>query len=155
MEKAVKKFEVAKCPFSSPVNPHDVVYAQIKEDFELQYNKDHVVEKVKVGETDIQKEIESHVDEVGLVNVMKMAIAHGENPYLKFNKTEDGVPVAVDENVTLDELLELSKKNEEKYGNIAKELGVSPDELVKAINSGKLQDLITAANTKKEVKEGE
>lgn len=155
MEKSVKKFEVAECPFSSPVNPHDVVYAQIKEDFELQYNKDHVVEKVKVGETDIQKEIESHVDEVGLVNVMKMAIAHGENPYLKFNKTEDGVPVAVDENVTLDELLELSKKNEEKYGNIAKELGVSPDELVKAINSGKLQELITAANTKKEVKEGE
>lgn len=131
-----------ECPYLKPVVNHCEKEVIIEEDFELQYNEQHIVEEVKVGETDLVKEVNSHINEVGLSNVIKNAIAHGEDPMTKFGKVEAGVPVALDINTTMDELLEQCNKNKEKYAEIAKNLGVSVEELQAAVASGSLDAII-------------
>lgn len=135
-------FKVGKCPYLKSLSTAKEVEELVREDYTLEYNEDHEVVKVKVGETDIVKEVNSHVHEVGLVNVVKNAIAHGEDPLTKFCKTEPGVPVAINANATLDELLQVSNENAKKYAAIAAELGCSVDELKAAINNGTLDQLV-------------
>ena len=132
-----------KCPYLVPVAPRDTKQTTIQKQYELQYNDQHIVEEVEIDELDLIKEVNSHVNEVGLVNVFRNAIAHGEDPYTKFAKTEDGVPFAFDENATLDDLIQESNKNKAKLEEIAKTLGVSVDELIKAVQNGSLHQLLT------------
>lgn len=143
-----------ECPYLKSTSKGKEVQIVIREDYELQYNKDHIVEKVKVGETDIVKEVESHIGEAGLLNAIKNAIAHGEDPQVVYAKTEPGMPVSVPNNATLDDLLELSNQNKAKYAEIAKSLGVTVDELQKAIQTGTLDKLINKPVVEEE-KEGE
>lgn len=145
---------INECPYLKATSKGQEVQIVIREDYELQYNKDHIVEKVKVGETDIVKEVESHIGEAGLLNAIKNAIAHGEDPQVVYAKTEPGMPVSVPNNATMDDLLELSNQNKAKYAEIAKTLGVSVDELQQAIQMGTLDKLINKP-AEEEEKEGE
>lgn len=131
-----------KCPYLVPVAPRDTKQTIIQKQYELQYNDHHVVEEVEIDELDLIKEVNSHVNEVGLVNVFRNAIAHGEDPYTKFAKTEDGVPFAFDENATLDELIQESNKNKAKFEEVAKALGVSVDDIQNAVKNGTLDQLL-------------
>ena len=141
------------CPYLKATSKGKEVQIVIREDYELQYNKDHIVEKVKVGETDIVKEVESHIGEAGLLNAIKNAIAHGEDPQVVYAKTEPGIGVSVPNNATMDDLLELSNQNKAKYAEIANTLGVTVDELQEAIQMGTLDKLIN--KPAEEEKEGE
>lgn len=142
------------CPYLRASSKGKEVQIVIREDYELQYNKDHIVEKVKVGETDIVKDVESHIGEAGLLNAIKNAIAHGEDPQVVYAKTEPGIPASVPNNATMDDLLELSNQNKAKYAELAKTLGVSVDELQQAIQMGTLDKLINKP-VDEENKEGE
>lgn len=123
----------------------------IRDDYDFQYGENNTLKVVKVGETDIVKEINSHAGEVGLVNVIKNAALHG-TPLTAFAKTDDGVPVAVDENITMAELMEQSKANAEKYKSIADSLGVTVAQLQEAVKNGTLDQLINKPKDE-EVKE--
>lgn len=146
--------KLLKCPYSCSVSKGKSLYRNIREDYTLQYNEYHEVEAVKVGETDILKEINSHVNEVGLVNVMKLAIAHGENPYTKFAKYEDGVPFAVDPNATLDDIQNLQKQNNDKLAELAKTLGLSVDDLAAKVNDGSIGDYIKNYHPEQSTQDG-
>ena len=131
-----------KCPYLVPVAPRDIKQTTIQKQYELQYNDHHVVEEVEIDELDLIKEVNSHVNKVGLVNVFQNAIAHGEDPYSKFVKTDDGVPFAFDENATLDDLINESNKNKAKFEEVAKQLGFSVADLQKAVQNGSLDQLL-------------
>lgn len=150
MEKSSAKYSKS---ISTGVWPMETV----RKEYELQYNEDHIVEKVEVGETDLIKEVQSHKDEVGLINVVKNAIAHGEDPLTKFNKVGAGVPVSVDPNATFDELKEMMDADDKKYADIASSLGLSVDQLKAAIADGSIGQVIkaSAASQVEEKKEGE
>lgn len=129
-------------------------FDNVREDFELQYNEHHQVEKVKVGETDLIKEVNSHANEVGLLNAYRLAIAHGEDPMVKFGKFEAGIPVSIDPNATLDELNEAIQEQSAKYAELAKTLGVSVADLQEAVRNGTIGDLIAGANAPKQEETG-
>lgn len=149
MEKLPKK-----CPYPKSRSTGFEKEIVIREDYELEYDKDHIVQKVKVGETDIVKEVQSHKGEAGLLNAIKNAIAHGEDPSVIYAKTEPGVEFAIPNNATMDELIELSNQNKAKYAEIAKSLGVSVDDLQKAVANGTLDQLINKP-AEEEKKDGE
>lgn len=122
----------------------------VREDYDFQFGENNVLEVIKVGETDVFKEVQSHRDEVGLFNVIKNAALHG-TPFSAFAKTEDGVPVAVDDNITMAELMEQSKANAEKYKSIADSLGITVAQLQEAVKNGTLEQLVN--KPKEEVKD--
>ena len=145
--------------YSTSTSTFKIDMIRVEENFGLQYNEHHQVEAVKEGETDLVKDVNSHVDEVGLINAMRLAIAHGEDPYTKFGKYEAGIPVSLDPNATLDEINEALQTTTKKYEEIAKALGVSVNQLQEALKTpGEFEKLVAAANAPKEtaeVKEGE
>ena len=126
---------------------------QVEEQFELQYNEEHIVEKVKVGDLDIHKECCSHFNEVGLINVCKAAIARGENPLVKFGKYEPGVPVGLDPNMTLDEFNEVIQEQSKQYQAIADTLGMTVDEVKAAVANGTIGSIIEAKTKQQPVAE--
>ena len=131
--------------YSKSVSTCFVPMINIEEEYELQYNKDHIVEKVKIGEVDIHKECCSHFDEVGLINAWKMAVAHGENPLQKFAKLEPGVAASIDPNATLDEVNALIDGNNNKYADIAASLGITVEQLQAAVADGSIGQVIQNA----------
>ena len=135
-----------KRSYSTSISKFHIEPEIIRQDYELQYNKDHIVEKVLVGETDRVKEVNSHFDEVGLVNVMKMALARGEDPLTKFNKTEDGVMFGIDPNMTKDDLISELSEISVKKSELAKTLGISLADFDAALANGTINDFIKAAN---------
>lgn len=149
MSKSVKK-EIVDPRLQKKKGTFKYQFENVVEDFTLQYNEQHQVEKVKVGETDLIKEVNSHVNEVGLLNAYRLAIAHGEDPMVKFGKYEAGIPVAVDPNATLDEINEAIQEQSAKYAELAKTLGVSVADLQKAVQNGTIGDLIAGANAPKQ-----
>lgn len=146
------------CPYSRSLSTGKEIPVVIRENYELQYNEHHIVEKVKVGETDVVKEVESHIGEAGLMNAIKNALAHGEDPSVVYGKVEPGVSGSVPNNIVLDDLLELSQQNKAKFEEIAKSIGCSLEELQSAIKSGTLEDLVLKSkddSVESDVKEGE
>ena len=134
-----------KCPYLKSKSGFKYTQQLIREDYGLQYNEHHQVEAVLEGETDLVKEANSHVNEVGLINAMRLAEAYGENPFVKFGKYEAGIPVAVDPNATLDEINQVITEQTKKYEEIAKTLGVSVAALQEALKTqGGLEKLIAS-----------
>ena len=119
--------------------------SNIVTDYDLQYNDAHETVIVEIGTRDLDKEVQSHIGEVGLYNVIKQAIAHGQDPYLAFRKDEPGIPFAIDENATMDDIVNGANLNKAKLEEFAKGLGLTVDDLVKALNEGTVQDLLTKA----------
>ena len=146
--------KLLKPVYSRSQNFSRKIEGSIVTDYELKYNEAHEVIKVDIGERDLAKEVVSHVDEVGLLNVIKQAIAHGENPYNAFKKDEPGLMFAVDPNATMDEIIEAANLNKTKLSEFAATLGVSVDDLVKALNDGNLETVV-AAHAQKEKEEGD
>lgn len=127
----------------------------IVDDYELQYDDNHEVVKVKTGETDLLKTAQSNFDKVGLINVAKAAIARGEDPLTCFAKKEPGVPVAMPINATMDDINEAIQADSQKLEAIAQSLGCSVDELKTAMANGTTAQLIEKAAVKsKEEEEG-
>lgn len=126
----------------------------IVEDYELQYDDNHEVVKVKTGETDLLKTAQSGFDKVGLLNVAKAAIARGEDPLTCFAKREPGVPVAMPINSTMDDINEVIQADSQKFEAIAQSLGCSVDEVKVAMANGTINQLIEKATAKKSDEEG-
>ena len=124
------------------------------DDYELQYDDNHEVIKVKTGETDLLKTAQSCFDKVGLINVTKAAIARGEDPLTCFAKREPGVPVAMPINSTMDDINEAIQSDSKKFEAIAQSLGCSVDEVKTAMANGTINQLIEKATTKKADEEG-
>lgn len=112
---------------------------------------------VPTEKEDIQKSIASHENEVGLINVIKMATAKGVDPMSApfANKPSDNQPILPDVE-TWDDVEKARKEALKTLADISKKLGIKPEELTKAVDAGKVSDLAKAKLTKKaesEVKE--
>lgn len=105
---------------------------------------------VPTEKEDIQKSIASHENEVGLINVIKMATAKGVDPMSApfANKPSDNLPIVPDVE-TWDDVDKARKTALKTLAEISKKLGITPDELTKAVDAGKVSDLAKAKLTKK------
>ena len=142
---------MAKLNYSVSQSKYKETPEVIRDEYELQYNKEHIVEKVKVGETDLIKEVDSHVNEVGLINVVRLAIARGEDPSIKFAKDEPGIMAAIDPNASAEEISEYLSSLESKYSDIAQSLGVSVEELKASLGDQSKFEALIASSKKEEV----
>lgn len=112
---------------------------------------------VATEKEDIQKAISSHENDVGLINVIKLATAKGIDPMSApfANKPSDNQPILPDVE-TWDDVDKARKEALKTLADISKKLGITPNELTKAVDAGKVSDLAKAKLTKKaesEVKE--
>lgn len=154
MAQTVSKKSVDKCPYLTSVHYVKQQMEVIREDYDFQFDENHELQIVHTGDTDLRKEVKSHENEVGLVNVIKNAVAHGDNPYQVFKKSEPGVMCCIDPNATVDEILEAQKDINSKMDELASQLGVSTLDLIKAMNDGTINTLIETSQKNKE-KDGE
>ena len=110
-------------------------YEHIVETFDFQFNEKGQVEVVSTGKVDTFKEVQSHKDEVGLVNRMRLAAAQGLG-LDAFAKTEPGLMVDLSGIDTVDDLMKAQADNAKKLDDMAKQLGISTAELVAAVKAG-------------------
>lgn len=117
----------------------------IIEEFKFDYGPKGLIKVVPNGKIDVQKEVQSHANECGLVNIIKLAVAHGIDPAsAPFAKKEKGIdttlfPESYDE---LFKALEKGKQAKDKVDNLAKALGKTSDEILAAAQEGKLNGMI-------------
>lgn len=138
-------------PYSNKVKPVSLVQHQT-----FSYDENHQVIVIDADLEDITASVNSHKDEVGLVNIIKMAVARGVNPAdnpfaLKDNESMLETP-------DIETLGDVQKAREEalkQLAEISKKLGITPTELEQAYKSGKINDVVDAAASKETIKEGE
>lgn len=123
-------------------------------DFQIN-DKSNQLETVFIETVDIDKEVQSHADEVGLINVIKLASAMGVNPNdAPFAKKIDGSNVMTEDIETFDDIKNLGVSSKTKLDEIASKLGLTSEELVKGIESGNYESLVQLVESKKVASEG-
>ena len=111
-------------------------YSTIVQHYELAYDKDHNVVKVPGIREDIRKSVESHKDEVGLVNVIKMATAKGIDPKdHPFASSKDESLPDLPDVETWDDVEKARQEAIKNLQVIAKKLGISAKDLEKAVDN--------------------
>lgn len=123
--------------------------------YEFQINDEtDQLETVFVETVDIDKEVQSHADEVGIINVIKLATAMGVNPLTNpFGKKTDGSSIMTEDIETFDDIKQMAANSQSKIDEIAKTLGITSEELVKGLESGSVQSLIDLVESKKQTTE--
>lgn len=140
MPKTEKVVGPEKCPYRVCRVSCDIPTPTIEERFDFQFEEDGKIGRVSLGMFDVAKEIDSHKDEVGLINVIRLAEARGLS-LDQFAKTEPGLMVDVSGIETVDDLIQRQKENSAKLDEMAKQLGISTAELVAAVKAGDLSVL--------------
>ena len=82
---------VAQCPYRVSREVAPVKSIIVEERFDFQIEESGKIGRVSLGEFDLLKEVDSHKDEVGLINCLKMAVAKGLDPSTAYAKTEPGL----------------------------------------------------------------
>lgn len=128
-----------KCPYFHRTAQKQVIeIIETREDFQIEINGK--IGRVSLGEFDTVKEVNSHNGEVGLVNAIKLATARGIDPST-FAKTEPGLMVDLSDINTVDDLLKKQQVANDKLAEMAKTLGITPEELVEAVKQGDMSKL--------------
>lgn len=123
------------CPYRVAPFVAAIIYNMIEERFDFQIAEGGKIERVSLGVFDLVKEVDSHKDEVGLINVLKLAQAKGIDSDI-FAKTEPGLMVDVPEIDTFDDLLKAKASADAKLKAIAGEYGLTTEQLINAVQSG-------------------
>lgn len=106
---------------------------------------------VEIEKEDIDKTVASHADEVGLINIIKLAVAQGLDPKdAPFAKKEPGVTLNTDYE-TWDEVKKDISDGQEKIDQLCASLGITYDELVKHAKEGTLTALVESKTKEKAV----
>lgn len=135
-------------------------YKQLTEQRHLELGENNSVVVVDDRPTDWLEFVNNNVDKVGLVNVLELARRRGES-LAKFSfKDEEALDLGTLDPMNPQAVNEVLSKQEEaanRLAGIAKQLGVSVDELVKSFMDGTFDKLVAEKTTSKttEVKEGE
>ena len=139
-----------KYPNFVPTYRKSLKGSKIVQHYDFSINEKNQVVVVPTLKEDIQAAINSHRDEVGLINVIKMATAKGVDPMSApfANSSKDNLPVLPDFD-TWDDVEKGRQEALKTLGEISKKLGISAVELTKAVESGKLKDLSESQLTKK------
>lgn len=131
---------VDQCPYPVARKVFQPVFNPIEERFDFQFTENGGVEIVSVGSVDLVKEVESHKNEVGLINCLKLAEARGVS-LETFAKTEPGLMADVVEVNTFDDLLKAKADADSQLSKIASEYGLTVDQLIQAVKSGEVDKL--------------
>lgn len=142
---------VDQCPYRKVRFVAPAPYSHIEERFDFQFGENGKLERVSLGDFDTAKEVNSHIDEVGLINVLKLAEGRGIS-LDTFAKTEPGLMADVEEINTYDDLLKAKADADAKLSAIAKEYGITLDQLIGLAQSGKLNTLEKPTETTEEEK---
>lgn len=137
-------------PYGLQPVPQPSAGAKIVQHYDFSVDEKQRLVVVPTEKEDIQKSISSHKDEVGLINVIKMATAKGVDPMSApfANKPSDNLPI-LPEVETWDDVDKAKKEALKTLADISKKLGITPKELEKAVQSGTVQDLAKKTVEKK------
>lgn len=128
------------CPYPVAQKVRSIELRAIEERFDFQIGEGGKIERVSLGEFDLAKEVNSHNDEVGLINCLRLAEARGI-PVSTFAKTEPGLMADVDDIETLDDLLKAKAGADAKLAALAAEYGLTSDQLIAALQAGKIGEI--------------
>lgn len=136
---------VDQCPYRTVRHVHMVPFEAIEERFDFQIGDSRVPEIISIGKFDLPKEVDSHKDEVGLINVLRLAEARGIS-LDTYAKTEPGVMADVGDIDTFDDLLNAKAEADAKLAGIAKSYGMTTEQLIQAVKNG---EKLTASDVEK------
>lgn len=145
--------DLLKCPYRVVREVAFKPFKAVEERFDFQFAENGKIEIISLGEFDLVKEVESHKGEVGLLNRLAIAQSRGL-PLDSFAKTEPGVMADVGDIETFDDLVKAQADAENKLSAIAKQFGITTEQLIAIAKAGKL-DSLTVANAEDENKEGD
>lgn len=141
MPKTVDTVGQKRLPYRTVVaNPNAIKYPMIEERKDFQFAENGNIEIVSLGTFDLVKEVDSHKDEVGLINALRLAEARGLG-IDSFVKQDNGFDVDIPEIDTFDDLIKARESADAKLAAIAKDYGLTPDQLVNVVKLGQFDKL--------------
>ena len=129
---------VAQCPYRVSREVAPVKSIIVEERFDFQIEESGKIGRVSLGEFDLLKEVDSHKDEVGLINCLKMAVAKGLDPSTAYAKTEPGLMADPGDIDTMDDLIQAKAAADAKLAKIAEGYGLTVDQLVAMLKNGEV-----------------
>lgn len=119
----------------------------IRIDYDFKYNDKGELDVYEVGKTDINAEVHSHKDEVGLFNVIKNAIAHGIDPRsMPFASSSSESLPDIPEPQTWDDVDKIKTEALAQLKEISKKLGITEKDLVDNIGNKAYFDELSKKN---------
>lgn len=138
---------VAQCPYRVARDVAPIKPIIVEERFDFQIEENGQVGRVSLGEFDLLKEVDSHKDEVGLINCLKLAEARGIDPKT-FAKTEPGLMADVGDIDTMDDLILAKEQADAKLAKIAESYGLTTEQLLTMLQRGEVPTAPEVKTTK-------